>query len=233
MATIDLSGASVLVLGGSGVLGGGIARRLADRGADVTLAGRSRPRLEAAAASLPHAAVSVFDLRAADEAAVPVEAAISAFGSLDGIVNAAGVVAFGPLADTAPGVIDEVVTVDLTGPLRVYRSAIPRMEGGFIVNLTGIVAQMPTAGMAVYSAAKAGLSSATAALTRELRRDGIRVIDARPPHTETGLVDRAIAGEAPRLPAGLTPDVVVDRIIAGIEAGERVLEPETFSSASG
>lgn len=228
MASIDLTNASVLVLGGSGVLGSGIARRLAQRGARVTLAGRSQERLATVAASIPGAATVTFDLRSAADAAVPIDAAIEAFGSLDGIVNAAGVVAFGPLAETAPEVIDEVVAVDLTGPLQVYRMAVPRMDGGFIVNLTGIVATMPTAGMATYSAAKAGLSSATVALTRELRRSGIQVIDARPPHTETGLVDRAIAGEAPRLPEGLSADAVADRVVAGIEAGERVLEPDTF-----
>ena len=228
MAPIDLTNASVLVLGGSGVLGSGIARRLADRGARITLAGRSADRLEAAAAAIPGVAITTFDLRNPDDASTPVDAAIAAFGSLDGIVNAAGVVAFGPLAEADPRVIDEVVTVDLTGPLQVYRQAIPRMDGGFIVNLTGIVAAMPTAGMATYSAAKAGLSSATVALTRELRRSGIQVIDARPPHTETGLVDRAIAGEPPRLPEGLTPDAVADRVVAGIEAGERVLEADTF-----
>lgn len=228
MAPIDLTNASVLVLGGSGVLGSGIAQRLAQRGARITLAGRSEERLAAAAAAIPGAATVTFDLRNRSDAAAPVDAAIDVFGSLDGIVNAAGVVAFGPLAETAPEIIDEVVTVDLTGPLQVYRQAVPRMEGGFIVNLTGIVAAMPTAGMATYSAAKAGLSSATVALTRELRRSGIQVIDARPPHTETGLVDRAIAGEAPRLPDGLTPDAVADRVVAGIEAGERVLEPDTF-----
>lgn len=228
MASIDITNASVLVLGGSGVLGSGIARRLAERGARVTLAGRSQDRLDSVSASIPGSATAAFDLRDPEQASVPVDAAIDAFGQLDGIVNAAGVVAFGPLAETDPDIIEEVVTVDLTGPLLVYRSAVPRMEGGFIVNLTGIVATMPTAGMATYSAAKAGLSSATVALTRELRRSGIQVVDARPPHTETGLVDRAIAGSAPRLPEGLTPDAVADRVVAGIEAGERVLEPDSF-----
>lgn len=233
MEPIDVSGSSILVLGGSGVLGSAVAHRLADGGADVTLAGRSGARLSSVAETIPRSTTAVFDLRDPEQAPLPVDAAIAAFGRLDGIVNAAGVVAFGPLADTDPEVIDEIVTVDLTGPLLVYRHAIPQMKSGFILNITGIVAQMPTAGMAAYSAAKSGLSAATVALARELRREGIHVIDARPPHTETGLVDRAIAGKAPRLPEGLTPDVVADRIVAGIAARERILEPDSFSSGSG
>ncbi|HSJ72405.1 MAG TPA: SDR family NAD(P)-dependent oxidoreductase [Acidimicrobiia bacterium] len=230
MASIDLHSSSVLVLGGSGALGSRIAGRLADEGALITVAGRSRERLDAVAACIPGAATSVFDLSDPHDAHTPVDAAIAAHGRLDGIVNAAGVVAFGLLSDTDPEVIDEVIAVDLTGPLHLYRYAIPRMDGGFIVNLSGIVATMPTAGMATYSAAKAGLSAATVALTRELRRIGITVIDARPPHTETGLVDRAIAGEAPNLPPGMSPDAVADRIVVSIKQGERVLESESFDA---
>ncbi len=231
MASIDLRSSSVLVLGGSGALGSRIATRLAVEGALITVAGRSHERLDAVARGIPGAETSVFDLSNPHDAHIPVDAAIAAHGRLDGIVNAAGVVAFGLLADTDPVVIDEVISVDLTGPLHVYRYAIPRMDGGFIVNLSGIVATMPTAGMATYSAAKAGLSAATVALTRELRRIGIAVIDARPPHTETGLVGRAIAGEAPRLPEGVSPDVVAERVVAGIIAGDRVIEADAFAPA--
>lgn len=233
MASIDLRSSSVLVLGGSGALGSRIATRLGDEGALITVAGRSGDRLDAVARDIPGAATSVFDLSDPHDAHTPVDAAIAAHGRLDGIVNAAGVVAFGLLADTDSDVIDEVIAVDLTGPLHLYRYAIPLMDGGFIVNLSGIVATMPTAGMVTYSAAKAGLSAATVALTRELRRVGVAVIDARPPHTETGLVDRAIAGEAPNLPVGLSPGAVADRIVMGITLGERVLGSDWFTARVG
>ena len=229
MPSIDLTNASVVVLGGSGALGSRIAGRLAARGTRVTLSARDQARLEAVSATIPGSTIAPFDLRDPAQASVPIDAAIAANGRVDGIVNAAGIVAFGPLADTDASVIDEVVDVDLTGPLRVYREAVLRMDSGFIVNLTGVVASMPTAGMATYSAAKAGLAAATTALARELRREGILVIDAQPPHTETGLVDRAIAGTAPALPEGLSPDAVADRIVAGIEAGERSLPADAFS----
>lgn len=229
MPPIDLTNQSVIVLGGSGALGQRIAERLAARGAKVVLAARDPERLESAGARIPDSTIAPFDLRDPAQASAPVDVAIETNGALHGIVNAAGVVAFGPFADTDPSVIDEVVDVDLTGPLRVYRAAIGRMDpGGFIVNLTGVVASMPTAGMATYSAAKAGLSAATVAMARELRRDRITVIDAQPPHTETGLVDRAIAGSPPNLPTGLSPDTVADRIVAGIEAGERSLPADAF-----
>ena len=51
------------------------------------------------------------------------------------------------------------------------------------------------------------------------RRTGVDVIDVRPPHTETGLVDRALAGTAPRLPQGLEPSVVATAVLDAIEEG--------------
>ena len=178
--------------------------------------------------TIPGSIVAEFDLRRASETSVPIDVARQAFGQLNGIVNAAGVVAFGPLSQTEDSVIEDVLAIDLVGPLRLYRRAIPMMDRGFILNLSGLVAAMPTAGMAAYSAAKAGLAAATIALAREVRRDGIAVLDAQPPHTETGLVDRSIAGSPPSLPAGLDPDAVAERLVAGVENGERLMSAEAF-----
>jgi NAD(P)-dependent dehydrogenase (short-subunit alcohol dehydrogenase family) len=230
MSTIELTNSSVVVLGGTGALGQRIARRLAEDGARVTVAGRDRAKANEIAASIGGVGATV-DFLDSSTLHTPFSTAYESFGSVDGIINAAGVVAFGPLAGTTAEVIDEVMTTNLTGPLALYADAIPRMSYGFIANLTGVVAVMPTAGMAAYSASKAGLSAATIALARELRRDGITVIDIRPPHTETGLVGRALVGEPPRLPEGLDPDLVAARTVAGIAEGRRVLEADWFSSA--
>lgn len=229
MARIDLKDSSVIVLGGSGSIGSRIASLMAKRGAHITLAARDERRLNATASTIPGSVVAPFDLRVPEEASVPIDVAVEAFGSLSGIVNAAGVVAFGPLADADDSVIDDVIDIDLVGPLRVFRRAIPRMDQGFILNLTGVVASVPTAGMATYSAAKAGLSAASVALAREVRREGITVIDAQPPHTETGLVDRAISGTAPRLPQGLNVDAVAERLVVGVENGERAMPADAFA----
>lgn len=68
------------------------------------------------------------------------------------------------------------------------------------------------------------------AVGRELRRRRIDVIDARPPHTETGLATRPVAGVAPKMPVGLAPDAVAARIVSAIIAGERDLPVEAFTS---
>jgi cyclic-di-GMP-binding biofilm dispersal mediator protein len=66
-------------------------------------------------------------------------------------------------------------------------------------------------------------------LRRELRSRKISVLDARPPHTETGLATRPLYGHAPAMKEGLSPVSVAERIIAGIEAGETEIPPALFS----
>jgi cyclic-di-GMP-binding biofilm dispersal mediator protein len=232
MTPRDLNGTRTLVLGGSGVLGSLIAGRLRARGGTVMLAGRDRARLQAQATAFGPDVRSVeFDLQQPGHAEHVVGTAVAGLGGIDGLVNAAGVVAFGPLEELGDAALDELVATDLVGPLRVIRTAIPHLSGGFVVNISGVVAEQPIAGMAAYSAVKAGLSAATLALGRELRRQRITVMDARPPHTETGLAQRPIAGEAPAMPTGLDPGFVAGVIVGGIESGARELPPEAFISS--
>jgi cyclic-di-GMP-binding biofilm dispersal mediator protein len=54
------------------------------------------------------------------------------------------------------------------------------------------------------------------------------VCDARPPHTETGLATRAVTGQAPKLPQGLDPAIVVARIVQAIEQNERAVGSDQF-----
>ncbi|NND85436.1 MAG: SDR family oxidoreductase [Acidimicrobiia bacterium] len=232
MPSIELANRRVLVLGGSGVLGSAIAQELAARSATVMLAGRDADRLRTAAAGIgPDVPSVLFDLRQPHHADHVVDTAIDRLGGLDGIVNAAGVVAFGPLASTTDETIDAVVETDFLGPLRVMHRAIDRMDGGFFVHLTGVVAERPMPGMAVYSAAKAGLSAASAALAKELRRDGFHVLDARPPHTETGLASRPVEGSAPAMSEGLDPLHVARVVVEGLQSGARELPAEAFAPA--
>lgn len=229
----SLEGLSVLVVGATGGLGAPIARRLAVAGAVLTLMARDADRI--AALELDGTPVAG-DLRDPLTAQRAVETAVRAHGHLDGVVIASGIVAFGPAADLSDDVLVDLFTVNTLGPIRVLQAAAPHLAASaeqgrspFVVTLSAVVAEQPTAGMAAYSASKAALSAFDAAAGRELRRAGIRVVDARPPHTETGLAGRPAAGEAPRLPVGLDPDAVAARIVAAITDDERDLPSGAFS----
>ncbi len=233
---VTLAGSSVLVVGAGGGLGAPISTALASAGAHLTLAGRSPDPLHAL--GLDGAAVVTGDLTDAAWPQAAVTAAVAAHGRLDGVVLVAGVVAFGPAAEVDDEVLVELVSTNFLGPVRLLRAAAPHLRdaaadrGGqsFVVHVSGVVAEQAPTGMAAYAASKAALASFDAVAARELRRSSVLLLDARPPHTETGLAGRPIAGSAPRLPQGLDPAAVAARILAALEDDERDLPSTAFTA---
>ncbi len=223
----ELSGKAFLVVGATGALGSRIARQLADRGADVTVSGRSEDALDALGITGAHAVAA--DLREPDAARSVVAAAAERHGRLDGLVNAAGVVAFGPLTDIDDDTVDDLLLIDFLAPLRLIRAALPVLQpGGVILGISAVVAEKPMPNMAVYSATKAASAALFTAVRTEARRRKVRVVDVRPPHTETGLAGRAIAGEPPKLPTGLDPDAVATRIVEALLGTETDVPSTAF-----
>lgn len=215
----SLAGRSVLVAGATGGLGSAIAADLAGRGALLTLVGRDHQRL--AALAVPGHKVAL-DLRDPQACEAAVAAACDSSGRLDVVVNAVGVVAFGAVAELSSDVMEELFMTNTFVPIMLARAALGSMsDGGVIVNISGVIAEQGLAGIAAYGASKAAVRSFDEALAREARRRKIRVIDARPPHTETGLASRPIAGQAPKMPVGLDPATVA-AIICDAIAGDAV-----------
>ncbi len=222
----NLTGASVVVLGATGGLGSQIASAALARGAVLTLVGRDQDRL--AALDLPGLQISA-DLRLPDAAAAVLDAALEAHGKVDVVVNATGVVAFGPVDELGVDVLEELFLTNTFLPVFVAKAALERLPpGGVVVNISGVVAEQNLPGMAAYGASKAALRSFDDAFGREARRRSIRVLDARPGHTETGLASRAIAGQAPRFPEGLEPAHVAQVIVDAIEADTKDLPSTAF-----
>ncbi|MDJ0322587.1 SDR family NAD(P)-dependent oxidoreductase [Cryobacterium sp. PH31-AA6] len=222
----------VLVVGASGGLGREIARLLADGGARVILSGRDRTKLEAL--GIP-GTVLVADLNDPEAIGDLVAAAVSVHGRLDGIVNAAGVVAFGPASALSDATLTELFAVNTLAPIRLLRASIEALtlsaEQGrdpFVLTISGVVSESPTANLAAYSASKAGLAAFGQAAARELRRVGIRIVDARPGHTETALSTHPISGTAPRFPSGHEPAAVAQRLVEAIVGGERDVPSTAF-----
>lgn len=216
-----LSGQVVAVVGANGGLGSVLTQALRNKGATVFTTARDAGRL--ADASL------YGDVTHTGFAEQVVQEAVASHGKIDGIINATGCVAFGPLKDLADSTVEQLWQVNLFAPLRMMRAfANSGTKGGFFVNISGVVAETPFPGLAAYGAMKAALSSATRVFAMESRRDGTLVVDARPPHTETGLALRPIAGTAPRMPTGLTPEAVANRIILAIENEEAQVPAAAF-----
>ena len=219
-----LAGQSVLLAGASGGLGTALAAEFERRGATVTSVARNQERL----AALGGHSVAL-DLRTPDACQLAVAAAVDYGGKLDVVVNAVGVVAFGAVADLSSDAMEELFLTNTFIPIMLATAALPHLqEGGAIVNISGVIAEQNLPGMAAYGASKAAVKSFGEALAREARRSKIRVIDARPPHTETGLADRPIEGTSPKMPEGLTPAHVASVICDALESGAKDLPSSAF-----
>ncbi len=229
----EISGASLIVVGASGGLGSIFSRELSARGAQLTLVGRREDALHALGVS---GEIIPLDITNDVERAGLIDRVVARHGSVDGIIYAAGAVAFGPAAELTPATLDALWAVNTRSAMLLLHEATAALaqsaENGrspFFVTLSGVVAETPTAGLAAYSAVKSALHGHMAAASREMRRQGIRLLDARPGHTETDLSKHPLAGVAPAFPPGMAPDHVVGRVIAAIENDERDLPSGAFS----
>lgn len=230
----DLSGASILVVGATGGLGREIASLLSARGAQLTLTGRDATALQQL--GIP-GALMTGDVTQPGVVEAFVNHAVATYGQLDGVIYAAGVVAFGPVSEVADSTLDTLWQVNTKAPMALLRAATPELEKSaqagrspFLLAISGVVAESPTAGLAAYSAVKSALHAHWGAALRELRRIGIRVLDARPGHTETELSKHPVAGDPPPFPKGLEPAAVAQRIVEGIENDEKDLPSTAFAA---
>lgn len=169
----------VLVTGGTGGIGTEIARRLSADGHAV-LAADVAEKATGTARPLPQIAEHVFgchiDIRdpASVDACVDVAAAL---GPLHGVVNCAGLLRHGRLADITEEGMETVWDVNVAGMIRVCRAAVPHMRaGGAIVNISSVTGSIGRLrGGGIYGASKAAMDAMTRYLAHELAPAGIRV----------------------------------------------------------
>ena len=221
---MDLTDKRYLIAGATGVLGRLLAHELSSHGVRLALAGRNREKLSRLGDELDAATVPL-DFTDPSAARSCLERAVEALGGLDGLVIAAGAVAFGEVGDSADeDVLRELFAVNALGPIALIQAAVSRPDPPeAIVAVTAVVADHPTAGLAVYSASKAALSAYLTALRREQRRQGVVVLDVRPQHMDTGFAQRAVAGEPGQLPEPGDHRAVAGQVVRALVAERREL----------
>lgn len=200
---MELSGARVLVAGATGTLGGAITAKLVDRGARVALAARDPSHLSHAAQAYPGAPTARFDAYDPGSCARALRITSAGLGGLDAVVIAFGAVAFGAAEEIGDEVAEHLMAVNYLAPAAFLRAALGILRpGSAIAAITGAVAERPQPGLADYSASKAALSAWLEAVRREAPGTGVRVLEVRPGHLDTGFAHRPVAGTAPPLPTG-------------------------------
>ncbi len=173
-SSVKLDGARVVVTGASRGIGAQLVTKLAARGARVALVARSRDAIADRARVLGGDAYPA-DL--ADASTIePLVRAIEADGSIDVLVNNAGVDLTGPFTELEPDRIRELIAINLVAPMLLSREVIPAMRArrrGHIMNVSSLAGTNALPGLAPYSASKAGLSHFTAGLRAECKGTGI------------------------------------------------------------
>lgn len=229
----DLAGRRILVVGASGAFGAQFAEQLVAASAAVVGTASSDASMHRIGSSLVERHVLDLSDRGSIERAT---SAILASGeAIDGIILASGEVAFGSAAETPSAITERLMKVNFLGQVAVVTALLGALEKSaaannspFVVSISGVIAETPMAGLSSYSASKTAMHGYATAATRELRRAGIRWIDARPGHTESGLATRAIFGQAPAFGAGLKTEDVVARIVSAIKEDEKDLPSSSF-----
>jgi len=165
------------------------------------------------------------DLASGDERAEVLGRARAALGRIDILVHSAGALAGGELAALSPDEIERTVAVNLLAPIALTRLALPELAArrGAVVLVGSATSFAPLPAATVYSATKAGLRAFGEALRYELDPQGVRLLVAYPPATDTAMIRgmaRAAGAPSFRLAA---PELVGERIVAALVAGRREL----------
>ena len=191
-----------IITGGASGLGAGTGRMLVGQGAKVVLADLNEAAGNALAAELGPNARFV-STNVADEASAKtcVNAAVSLFGGVHGLVNCAGIApaekVLGRNGPHSLEVFTRTVMVNLVGSFNMIRLATEAMsqgepnaagERGVIVNTASVAAYDGQIGQAAYSASKGGVVGMTLPIARELARFGIRVMTIAPGLFETPML---------------------------------------------
>jgi NAD(P)-dependent dehydrogenase (short-subunit alcohol dehydrogenase family) len=183
---------AALVTGGSSGIGLAIGRALRGEGLSVTLASRTREKVEAAAAELDAYAVAGDVANAADCRRI-VDEHREKWGRLDVLVNSAGVGIAGVVHELDVKHIDLQLNVNLRGLMLVTAAALPllREAHGLIVNIASIAGTSGSRHLPVYGAAKAAVINFTESLNRSEERNGVRATALSPGFVDTPMTEWA------------------------------------------
>jgi 3-oxoacyl-[acyl-carrier protein] reductase len=225
---------TIVITGAGRGIGRALAVRFATQGANIALLDMNAADLAAATAQCValgvRAAAYTVDVSREVEVAAALDAVVRDFGSLDVIINNAGIVKDALLIKVKDGDVvgkmsleqwRAVIDVNLTGVFLCAREAAERMiklaKGGVIINISSI-SRHGNAGQSNYAAAKSGVASMAVVWAKELARYGIRVGSIAPGFTHTDIL------------ASMKPEVL-EKVIAPVPL-KRLGEPDEIAHAA-
>lgn len=206
---MKLSGNTVFITGGTSGIGRALAQAFHTRGNKVIVAGRRKALLDDIAKQ--HPGIDTVELDIGDAAQIREVAAqlIARYPALNVVINNAGIMPF----DDAGGPLDDaqavhLVNTNLLGPVRVsgaFIEHLKRQPEATLINNSSVLAFVPIAQTALYSATKAAIHSYTLSQRFMLRDTSVRVLEIAPPWVDTDLIHKS--GD----PRAMPLDAFIDR----------------------
>jgi len=218
----EFDGAVAIVTGGASGLGAATAALLAERGARVAVLDRDTA---AVPADCFRAVCDVTDAAQVDAA---VAAVVDHYGSLDIVINNAGIGAVGDVSANSDDEWHRVLDVNVVGIARVTRAALPHLRASSraaVVNTSSVVADVGVPNRALYSASKGAVSALTLAMAADHVREGIRVNAVTPGTADTPWVGRLLdAAEDPEAAASaLRARQPMGRLVSAVEVAHAIV----------
>jgi len=215
------TGKTILITGGATGIGFALAEIFLKKGNEVLICGRREHKLAEAKAKLPNLHTLKCDVASAEDRKRVLEGTISTLGSLNVLVNNAGIQRE---IDFKKGAVDSMsgeneIEINFQAPVHLSSLFIPHLmkqKEAAIVNISSGLAFVPIAIMPLYCATKAAIHSFSLSLRHQLRNTSIKVFEIIPPTTDTEL-DRGARDKRGQIDRGIKPEVVAASTIEAME----------------
>ncbi len=214
---MKLNGNTIFITGGTSGIGRAIAEQFHQLGNQVIISGRRKGLLDEVTAANPGMVGIELDIQNPSSITSVAKQLIQDFPKLNVVFNNAGIMPF----DNASGEQDEesvlaTVTTNFLGPIRLTSALLPHLKtqkDAVVIHNSSVLAFLPLATNAVYSATKAAMHSYALTQRFTLRDSGVRVVEVAPPWVDTDLVHKS--GDSRAMPL---PDFIAETM-KGLESG--------------